>query len=378
MSKRAGICLASGIYPPESGGPAKFTATFSKWVKENSNIPVSVVTLTDGESKSEIVDGIYISKTSRNQFFILRFLKTVIELVKTSNSGMPILANGLFLEVFFASLFSNRKYVVKIPGDIVWERAVNNSMTKSGVFEFQTQTLNRKYRLFRYLFTMSLKRSESVIVASTPMEQLCDIWGIEKDKIQKIYNSVSHKQFKPPITPEFNWDVLTVCRLIKLKKVDQIIFACSELGLNLCVVGDGPELESLKQQASALNVDVNFVGNVNSIDLPTYYGNSSIFVLNSEFEAGTPYALIEARACGVVAIATEGTGSQDVIKHMEDGLLIGTMSGMTLKDALTYLVKNKDFMNSARSKSLLKNFKLFDMEKNYLEILKVIRKFSIG
>ena len=85
-----------------------------------------------------------------------------------------------------------------------------------------------------------------------------------------------------------------------------------------------------------------------------------------------------ARACGVVAIATEGTGSQDVIKHMEDGLLIGTMSGMTLKDALTYLVKNKDFMNSARSKSLLKNFKLFDMEKNYLEILKVIRKFSIG
>ena len=52
MGKVAGICLTSGIYPPESGGPAKFTATFSKWVRDNTDIPVSVVTLTDGASSS--------------------------------------------------------------------------------------------------------------------------------------------------------------------------------------------------------------------------------------------------------------------------------------------------------------------------------------
>ena len=376
MSKKTGMCLASGIYPPESGGPAQFTATFSKWVRDNTDIPVSVVTLTDGASSSENSNGVNIYKTTRNQFFLLRFLKTAFKLIKNSNSKRPILANGLFLEVYFASLISNRRYVAKIPGDIVWERAVNNLITESGVFEFQSETLNLKYRIFRKLFTMSLKKSDFIIVASSPMEQLCEIWGIEKNKIIKIFNSVSHEAFKPPLVSKFDWDVLTVCRLIKLKRVDQLISVCSELNLKLCVVGSGPELESLKMLTNTLGSDVTFVGNIDSANLPNYYGKSSIFVLNSEFEAGTPYALLEARACGEVAIATEDTGSQDVIEHMRDGLLIGTKSGMTLKEALVYLVKNKNFMISARSESLAKNYKLFDMKNNYLRILDILKKFS--
>lgn len=371
MSKRAGICLASGIYPPESGGPAKFTATFSKWVKENSDIPVSVVTLTDGDSKTEIVDGIQIIKISRNQNLLLRYLKTAIAIRKNSSRKIHILANGLFLETALASLLGGRTYFTKIPGDIVWERARNSGRTSLDIKSFQGSKLPFKYKIFRKVFSFSLKRSKKVVVPSSQLQEMALNWGIKPAKIHLIFNSISTSRFEFKPNANKKYDVLSVCRLVPWKGLDEVVRVCSQLSLSLAIAGSGPEMENLQKLVNSLSANVEFLGEVSQARLPELYKSSKFFVLNSNFEA-TSYSLLEARSCGVFAIANANTGSEEVISHMKDGILCGQETEMTIFDALKYAIENPDFCNSAISLARNVTVNKFEIEMNFNAILKLV------
>lgn len=371
MSKRAGICLASGIYPPESGGPAKFTATFSKWVKENSDIPVSVVTLTDGDSKTEIVDGIQIIKISRNQNLLLRYLKTAIAIRKNSSRKIHILANGLFLETALASLLGGRTYFTKIPGDIVWERARNSGRTSLDIKSFQGSKLPFKYKIFRKVFSFSLKRSKKVVVPSSQLQEMALNWGIKPAKINLIFNSISTSRFEFKPNANKKYDVLSVCRLVPWKGLDEVVRVCSQLSLSLAIAGSGPEMENLQKLVNSLSANVEFLGEVSQARLPELYKSSKFFVLNSNFEA-TSYSLLEARSCGVFAIANANTGSEEVISHMKDGILCGQETEMTIFDALKYAIENPDFCNSAISLARNVTVNKFEIEMNFNAILKLV------
>ena len=371
MGKVAGICLTSGIYPPESGGPAKFTATFSKWVRDNTDIPVSVVTLTDGASSSKIVDGIRIVKISRSQNLVLRYIKTAIAIRKNSSPKIQILANGLFLETALASLLGGRKYFTKIPGDIVWERARNSGRTSLDIENFQTSKLSFKYKVFRKVFSYSLKRSKKVIAPSTQLHNMALNWGIKSEKVHLIFNSISTSKYNVGPSDFKQYDVLSVCRLVPWKGLDEVIKVCSELGLKLAIAGTGPEMENLKKLAKTSTVSVEFLGEVSRDSLIRTYQNTKLFVLNSSYE-GLPHALLEARSCGTFSIANSNTGSAEVISHMKDGLLCGLETGLSLKEALKYAIDNPIFCKEASSLARKNTQLLFELETNYAKILKVL------
>ena len=371
MGKVAGICLTSGIYPPESGGPAKFTATFSKWVRYNTDIPVSVVTLTDGASSSKIVDGIRIVKISRSQNLVLRYIKTAIAIRKNSSPKIQILANGLFLETALASLLGGRKYFTKIPGDIVWERARNSGRTSLDIENFQTSKLSFKYKVFRKVFSYSLKRSKKVIAPSTQLHNMALNWGIKSEKVHLIFNSISTSRFKFEPNANKKYDVLSVCRLVPWKGLDEVVRVCSQLNLSLAIAGSGPEMDNLKTLAGSLNTNVQFLGEISQEQLPQLYESSKFFVLNSNFEA-TSYSLLEARSCGVFSIANANTGSAEVISHMKDGILCGEETGMTIFDALKYASENPNFCNSAVTLARDVTVNEFDMNINFNKILKLV------
>ena len=50
MSKAKIICVATGIFPPDTGGPAKFAETFLAWCQQNDH-RVEAVSLTDTATK---------------------------------------------------------------------------------------------------------------------------------------------------------------------------------------------------------------------------------------------------------------------------------------------------------------------------------------
>jgi glycosyltransferase involved in cell wall biosynthesis len=282
-----------------------------------------------------------------------------------------IIAVGAFLETYISSIFKRFNYVAKVPGDIVWERARNNKITDLDINDFQEAYLPAKYRLFRYLFTKSLKRASLVIVPSNGLFQLCIRWGVPKSRLRLIRNSVDLSKFSNLNRNSFEFDVLTVCRLTSWKGVDELIEVCARHNLTLAVAGDGPERGNLERLAAKLGLDVKFFGDVSEHQILELLGSSKIFVLNSHYE-GLPHALVEARAAGMISVARDGTGSAEVIRDREDGFLVGEM--LPLSEAVAMAIREFDSSNHMGKIAAIDTCERFDRQRSFEKISHVLRE----
>lgn len=369
MKPRNKFCVASGIYPPETGGPAKFVETFVQWGQRNG-IDIDCLSLTDAKTQTLFDHGSQITLISRNHSLVKRYLLTIVSIARKMISGQTLIANGLFLEIWFAYLLTRKRYVCKVPGDIVWERAKNTRYTELDIDSFQQIRLGTKYKIFRYLFSQSLKSASLVIVPSSHLKSLCISWGIAPEKIHLIHNSVDTDIFLP-LSQSRLYDVVVVNRLVAWKHVDKIIEACLQLELSLLVIGDGPERKFLEKLASKSD-SVTFLGEKSQQEMPLIINQARCFVLNSSFEA-TSYALLEARSAGLFCIANSGTGSDEIINHMVDGLLCGS-TGMNLVDALAIFKYDKELVERAKRLSRVDTLERFNLNNNYLEIYQLAKE----
>lgn len=361
------IHLTTGIYPPDKGGPAFFTSEFSRWLSKYVN-ETKVISLRDGASKTEFESGHTLTLISRNSRLPLRMLSSALSVIQPVFKKKIILMNGLFLEVLIASFFSRSPIVAKVPGDIVWERARNQGRTILSIDEYQGSERGFE-RVFRFFFTWSLKKARVVIAPSFHLKSLIENWGIDSKNIVIIRNSVDTKFFLPEPEKRKKYDLITVCRLVPWKGVEEIIRVCAEKGLTLAVVGDGPELVHLKQTASQLKANVSFLGDYPHDQLPGLLNSARIFVLNSQYE-GSPHALIEGLSVGLTAIARESTGSTEVIQDKVNGLLCGKTRSLSeaVSIALDNPSLNKRMQSAARSSAIAD----FDMENNFNKILRMM------
>jgi glycosyltransferase involved in cell wall biosynthesis len=313
------IVVASGIYEPDIGGPARFTKSFQEWCQAQ-NYGCEVLSLTDKvHDQAPKSDIFLISRSS----FLRRVTMSVFHLWMALRKDKVILANGLFIEVLLASFLSSKKrnYACKVPGDIVWERARNRGVTSLSIDDFQSE-IPLRMLFFRFMYSLSLKRARIVIVPSDHLRSLCLNWGVQEDRIKLIYNSVSTDLAIPKKTNK-RYDVITVSRLVQWKGLAAVIQACAKLKLSLCIVGDGPEKLSLMDISNSLSANVDFRGSVRQDEIISVLCEGKYFVLNSSFEASS-YALLEARALGLTCIARKSTGSEEVIHHQIDGFLCST------------------------------------------------------
>ena len=231
------ITIVSGIYPPDVGGPATFSEAFAGYLSDK-RIRVNVVSTHESQKlhfqSSEFV---VVKLFSRNSNIFFRTFRIAYEIGKKFRSSQLLIANGAFLETFFGSFLALRKarYVTKIPGDIVWERARNNNVTNLDIAEFQLEKLNFKYRVFRKLYSNSLKKARIVIVPSRGLYNLCIQWGVPREKLRLIYNSVELSDSSGLLTGENEYDLVTVCRLAPWKGVDELIQYSAKRNLKLVV-----------------------------------------------------------------------------------------------------------------------------------------------
>ncbi len=365
-----GVCIVSSIFPPDIGGPATFTYDFSKWIHQSGE-NLRVVTYASRKAV-DVNEGFSVSRVYLNDLMISRIFRIIWKILRAGRGSKYYFATGAFIETYLASLISKKKIIVKIPGDIVWERARNNGITDLSIDEFQNSRLPIKYAIFRYFFLRSIMSAKSVIVPSSYLLSLVKKWGITDNRIHLVYNCISNEYFKSPELNEHEYDVLTVARLVPWKGISEIIEDCAYLNLKLCIVGDGPERSSLEILAEKLSSDVTFLGQIDSTKMPGIYQKSKIFVLNSDYE-GLPHALVEARASGVFSIARSGTGSTEVITEGVDGYLIGGKNQFSLREALSTALNDSHFRENAIAKAQLDCRKRFNQEKSFNQIREILR-----
>ncbi len=151
----------------------------------------------------------------------------------------------------------------------------------------------------------------------------------ETSKFKVIPNSVP---FQYSLTAEEirnkKKTVLMVGRMVEFpKRVSTILHIWQKIEnnpstkeWNLKIVGDGPDLEKFKSEASQLGLQrCTFTGRQDPL---TYYLNASIFMMTSEFE-GFPMTLIESMQMGCIPVAFDSFGTlKEVVFDNINGRII--------------------------------------------------------
>lgn len=190
---------------------------------------------------------------------------------------------------------------------------------------------------------------DGFIAVSHEVEAELEGIGIPAEKRFYIPNGVDMKRFSPiPAEDKARLRadlglgsaspiVIYVGRLHPLKRVDLLLDAWPAVraehpNARLLVIGTGPEETALRQRGAE---GVDFLGQKE--DVIPYLRAADAYVLPSARE-GLSNSLLEALATGLPAIATAVSGTPDVIRHEQEGLLIPANDGSALQSALLRLL----------------------------------------
>ena len=188
-----------------------------------------------------------------------------------------------------------------------------------------------------------------VIVLSSRMQRYLKDNGFNLPGTQLIPNGVDIKRFQPMLD-ETNIDerartVVCVSKARYEKGLDVLLQAWRLVQeqvptARLVIVGSGPIQEQLEEMASALGItqSVEFAGLQS--DVPGQLLRGLIGILPSRWE-GMPNALLEAMASGLACIATQVSGSEDVIQHGTNGLLVESENYEEMAQALVTLLQDR-------------------------------------
>ena len=221
--------------------------------------------------------------------------------------------------------------------------------------------------------------------------EIYESYGVNRKDMFVSYNSIDtdsllavrDKIIKDPfILPENSHRIIHVGRLVKWKKVEMLMEVFEKLrstykDAELVIVGDGPELESLKSMAKELKIEQNvlFTGAVYDSDLlGKYLHCSSIYVL-----AGMGGLSINEAMCfgkPVVCSIADGT-ERDLVIEGENGLYFKKGSAEDLYRKLDLLLAQPELIKQYGDKSLAiihSKINIHTVIKGFLNLFNVIKK----
>ena len=167
-------------------------------------------------------------------------------------------------------------------------------------------------------------------------------------------------------------------RVVYQKGLDLLLKALSELRdleWTLEIVGDGPRVEGLRDQAQKLKIAerVNFPGWQSREQLPQTYQQANLFVYPSRHE-GMPNAVLEAMASGLPVLASRIAGNEELVTE-EAGLLVPTEDVQALKSALVQLIPDasaRERMGAAARKRVEAQYSWRKVARAYLDLMNSI------
>ncbi len=165
-------------------------------------------------------------------------------------------------------------------------------------------------------------------------------------KIAVVHCGLEPEQFATsPLarTEDRKLRVLAVGRLISIKGHEILLEAAalvlqSGVDLELTIVGDGPERDTLERSARRLGIaeSVDFPGFVGQDDIGDQYARADVFCLPSLRE-GVPVVLMEAMASGLPVVASGIMGIPELVEHERVGLLVPPGRVDAIADAIARL-----------------------------------------
>ncbi|HYD68482.1 glycosyltransferase [Azospirillum sp.] len=168
--------------------------------------------------------------------------------------------------------------------------------------------------------------------------------GVPGERIVPLPSAVDPARFHPSPRPA-RWDVLTLARLIRRKRLDRLLDVVERLrarhpALRVAVAGDGPLRAELAAEVArrGLGDAVDLLGWRD--DVRPLLWESRVMVLTSAAE-GLPLSMIEAMGCGVPCVAPAVGDSADLVQDGVNGRLVPPDDDAALADAVDALLRDE-------------------------------------
>ena len=207
--------------------------------------------------------------------------------------------------------------------------------------------LGLDYKILGPTFKRIWNEASAVIANSNGLRSLA-MKFTPKLEIGIIHNGIYTDHFSPVAEKKMSkpLKLLTVCRLIRRKRIDLLIDTVarakeSNIEMELNIAGDGKLGNALALHAKKANVDdnVNLMGRIDAEEMPQVYRDNDVFVMSSAHE-GMSNAMLEAMASGLPVITTRCEGVEELIA--DNGIVVDGDSATDIAEAIIDLAGDQD------------------------------------
>src|SRR5579859_1354621 len=191
-------------------------------------------------------------------------------------------------------------------------------------------------KIFAYLRwwdEAAAERPDMYIPISRLVAQRCQMFYHRKTEAV-IYPSVGIISKKlSPSTTSGNY-YLIVSRLVPYKRIDLAIQVCQNLGRDLIIIGEGPDLHRLKKLAKSesTTAKIQFLQAVQPAEVVGYYQDCRAFLALAEEDFGM--TALEAMSFGKPVIIYSPSGSAELVKEGIGGIHFFSQTPVGLSEAM--------------------------------------------
>lgn len=213
-------------------------------------------------------------------------------------------------------------------------------------------------------------------------DHMIESYNLDKKKTYRVYNPIDIKHINKKkieqvdINYRKDFKIIACGRLAKQKNYPMLINAikdikmCGNDSIELFILGDGPEKESLKKLIieNQLSDSIKLLGFSNNPY--KYMKHADLFILSSSWE-GFGHVIVEAMACGTPVLSTDCPhGPREILDNGKFGYLAKS-NGEDLAYLIKQIVNSQQELNSMKAISLerAKEFDVNKIVKEYEAIL---------
>jgi glycosyltransferase involved in cell wall biosynthesis len=316
------ILLATGIYPPEIGGPATFVYSLTRaWAAQGMAPQV----VTYGDAQTETSSEFAVTVVSRRGGIFFRHMRYAWQVYRLARRVDIVFLQGAVSAGFpglIAARLARVPTVMRIPGDYAWEMYTQQPTSPPELLDvFVTHRHHGRIRLLEWMERWSVRHVKALVTPSRYLKSIVTRWGAPERAISVIYNSISplpetrsREELRRIFGCEEKIVVLTVVRAVPWKGVPFLVEVLATFPANviLVVVGDGPALQAWKHLAEDGGVAdrCRFVGRLGREQVAEWYRAADVFALASQYE-GFPHVVYEAVAAGLPCVVSEFGGNPE-------------------------------------------------------------------
>src|SRR6185369_1492821 len=187
------ILIATGIFPPDIGGPASYSKVLAEKLSAEG---FKATVITYSGKKKDPGDKQLPFRVIRISKRIPRFLRHFFYFIKTYQEAgkadkiFALNAVSAGYPAYLAAKFRKKKFFVRIAGDYAWEIAIGKKRTFLLIDDFQKSPKTGWTKFLNNMQIRICRQADGVIVPSKYLSKIVQGWGIPGEKIHVVYNGV--------------------------------------------------------------------------------------------------------------------------------------------------------------------------------------------